>query len=222
MKDTFGFFPILGSALLAFASIVKAEGYLGPTTDFGFPDSPQFSYLYLEDFEDGSLNTLGVQSSSGSVLAGALVDSVELGGRSFYPNSTSVRFIFDRAVLGHLPTHVGFVWTDVGDVLGGTTGFGQVQLEAFGPTGASLGVHGPFDVGDGLFAGQIAEDRFLGVVSLTGISSITISMPNSSDWEMDHLQYGATVIPIPAGIWLLGSGLAGLLATRRRSSGSSE
>ena len=52
-----------------------------------------------------------------------------------------------------------------------------------------------------------------------GISKITITM-NSHDWEMDHLQYGRYVVPVPepsTGL-LFTSGLviAGMIVWRKR------
>src|SRR4029077_12276079 len=37
---------------------------------------------------------------------------------------------------------------------------------------------------------QTSEDRFLGIVNPDGISSVTLTMTNSINWEVDHLQYG--------------------------------
>jgi hypothetical protein len=93
-------------------------------------------------------------------------------------------------VLGGLPTHVGLVWTDVGFSSAPNFGAGEVTFEAFDAGGASLGVFGPFLLGDGLNSGETAEDRFLGVVNANGITSIRMTMPSSTDWSADHLQYG--------------------------------
>jgi hypothetical protein len=45
-------------------------------------------------------------------------------------------------------------------------------------------------VGDGSDAGGTAEDRFFGVYYTNGISAIRIAMHGTSDFEVDHLQYG--------------------------------
>ena len=160
---------------------------------------------------------------------GALTDSVDsddgsidgsgTGGHSLYTNfgSTSLRFTFNAGALGGiLPTHAGIVWTDVG-VTTSTTGFGSVSFEAFDQFGASLGVIGPFVLGDGSAMGGTAEDRFFGVTNAAGISAIEIRMPDSTDWEVDHLQFGAqTSVPEPGSVTLLLAGCAVLSATFAR------
>jgi hypothetical protein len=70
-------------------------------------------------------------------------------------------------------------------------------------------------------AGDTAEDRFFGAVSAGGISRFVIRMPNSNDWEVDHLQYGyvplevPVQVPEPATAALLALGLVGFAAARR-------
>jgi hypothetical protein len=84
-----------------------------------------------------------------------------------------------------------------------------------------LGVLGPFQLGDGTDQGQTAEDRFFGAFNPEGISAIRIST-NSTDWEIDHLQYGAqspTPVPEPSTLTLLALGSVGMSryrAYRRR------
>ena len=192
-----------------------AAPYLGPTPYLQATDSPllgsAFSYLYVEDFEDGSVNAPGLVGFGGFVLGPAsMTDSVDaddgandgsgIGGHSFYPSRSSVlSFTFDAVVLGALPTHAGLVWTDVGfssDVTtpcpnsSGSCGFGNVIFEAYDASGVSLGIFGPFLLGDGDVRGQTPEDRFFGVINPSGISRIALTMPGSIDWELDHVQYG--------------------------------
>ena len=210
-------------ASLACVTVPVAEGavFYGPSPYLSFNDSPfkgmDFRYFHLEGFEDGLLNVPGVTASTGRVFnRGTSNDSVDADdgaidgkGRTLSLWIDGVKdlvFTFNASVLGSLPTHAGIVWTDVG-----TTqpphplGYGDVTFEAFGPSGASLGVIGPFLLGDGLYEGQTAEDRFFGVYNPDGISSIKISMPNLSgqpdnraaNWEVDHLQYGAVYQCVP-------------------------
>lgn len=42
--------------------------------------------------------------------------------------------------------------------------------------------------------------------------------PNSvlSIYEMSYSPYGSSAVPVPGAVWLMGTGLAGLLAYRRR------
>lgn len=216
-------------AIVATLSASPASALLiGPTAYTGFAGSPfdgvAFSAWSLEDFEDGLLNTPDVSASAGVVLTfGSLRDSVESSpsGYSFYSSgSTSLAFTFS----GTLPTHAGVVWTDVGCLTseGGTCppvglGAADVYFEAFDAGNVSLGVIGPSFLGDGAADGGTAEDRFFGVVNAGGISKIAIWMPDSSDWEVDHLQYGVeSFAPVaePAGIAL--AGLAAALRVERR------
>lgn len=166
-----------------------------------------FSYFHLEDFEDGSLNTPGVTlTEAGDELETAFSDSVDgddgavdgvaTGTQSLWSSFTtsSFTFNFSRTSLESLPTHAGIVWTDVGRNNGGTPFAADlvdnVTFEAFGPDGGSLGVIGPFSLGDGSISQTTDEDRFLGVVNLGGITAIRISMDGKNNWEVDHLQYG--------------------------------
>jgi hypothetical protein len=227
----------LRAASLAILGIAAATPYakpafLGPTPYLSFADSPfnggSFGYFFLETFEDGLLNTPGVSASSGSVTSpGPLTDSVDgddgaidgsgIAGHSYISNSsTSLTFTFNAAALGgKLPTSVGIVWTDVGTVTSGTFGFGPVSFSATDQNGASLGSIGPFTLGDGAINGGTAEDRFFGVTNAGGISSITITTANSTDWEVDHLQYGASApVPEPSSLALLAAS-AGSVVVRR-------
>jgi len=118
--------------------------------------------------------------------------------------TNNITITFSKDVLGDWPTHVGVVWTDVG-WRSATPYYGHVVFEAFGPDTNSLGMVGPVAVGDGFDGGQTAEDRFLGVSDSGGVSAISITMPDSTDWELDHLQYGrqaAVVEEVAASIQL--------------------
>lgn len=226
---------MIGSRLLL-AGLLSASaalaGLLGPTPYLSSADSPftggSFSYFHLENFEDGALNTPGVSANAGIVLAPSInTDSVDgddgaidgsgQGGHSWFSNAstTSFQFTFNAALLGALPTHVGIVWTDIGQSVTGGLGTGAVTFEAFDENGLSLGIVGPTVLGDGSVGGGTAEDRFFGATNASGISSITISV-NSADWEVDHLQYGlaADSIPEPSTVVLCSLSLLGLALRR--------
>jgi len=197
--------------------------FLGPSSYVEFADSPfsgaGFGYFYLEDFEDSALNTPGVSASAGNPTGpGGLTDSVDADdgmidgsgtqGRSLFGNgATGFTFTFDAGVLGSLPTHVGIVWTD-----GAISN--EVTFEAFDAMGFTLGAIVASGIGDSDFLGGTSEDRFFGVVEPQGISAVHIfnSMMSGggSGIEVDHLQYGGTVVPVPAAIWLFASGLIAL------------
>jgi hypothetical protein len=222
--------------LLLLPTVLRAAP-IGPSPYLSRADSPftgtSFDYFHLEDFEDGTLNTPGVSAIGGSVLmSGSLIDSVDgddgaidgsgSGGRSYYSaNSNSLTFVFDVRALGALPTHVGLVWTDVGFTNAGA-GFGDVLFEAFDSHNTPIASVGPAELGDCVFAGQTAEDRFFGIIDAGGIGSIRLSMPVSGDWEMDHLQYGREAIARfaisePSTLTLLaGAAALALIPVRRR------
>jgi hypothetical protein len=209
------------ATLLLGAAISAHAQYVSPTPYTSFAGSPfssvSFNYFHLENFEDGLLNTPGVVASAGVPVSFGS-DSVSGGAWTFYSNGTnSLNFTFNAAALGgQLPTHVGLVWADVG-IATPTYGFGNVQFEAFDASSTSLGVFGPFAVGDGSNAFGTTEDRFLGIVNAPGgIKSIRVTMPGSTDWELDHLQYGAVAVPEPSAIGLVAFGCGALFVNRRR------
>lgn len=222
------------SIALSAAGASASPIYYGPAPYASAADSPfagvGFLYSHLETFEDG-LTTPGVAASGGIAIGSdPFVDSVDSDdgaldgsggstGHSWYSNGlTHVTFTFDQLALGTLPTHVGVVWTDIG-YNAPTAYLGPVSFEAFGPGGVSLGLLGPFVLGDGLDTGQTAEDRFFGIQSALGISSIRIGT-NNGDWELDHLQYGAQApapVPEPSTLVLCGLGAVGIVRSRWRA-----
>lgn len=221
---------LCGAGLVAaLAGSATGQTFLGPSAYLQAADSPllgpAFSYFHLENFEDGLLNTAGASSNGGMVLApGGSTDSVDAddgllegsgtAGRSLISqNFFTLSFFFDAMALGNLPTHAGIVWTDVGIVNGAPSGFGDVTFRAYDENGSLLGSRAAMGLGDGLVSGGTAEDRFFGVVYSGGITRIEIEVAGSTDWEVDHLQYG--YVPAPAaGAALVGG--VGLVLRRRR------
>ena len=211
------------SLLLPSTPVLAWTIYWGPQGYQKAADSPfagtSFNYFYLENFEDGLLNTPGVSVNFGSVLtAGSYRDSVDAddgtingsgsAGSSYYTTNgaTGLTFTFDAGVLGALPTHAGIVWTDASRNV-------NVTFEIYGPTNNFVAGVTTNNEGDGSFTGETAEDRFYGMAFyMDGITSIKI-FQDSLDMEVDHLQYGS-VVPIPGGFWLVGAGLAMLLSLK--------
>ncbi len=215
--------------LLAFLPAAQAaQEFFGPVPYMSSADSPfageTFGYFYLEDFEDGILNTPGAAASPGwsGMNLGVQTDSVEglYGIGSYFSNytQTALTITFDAAQLGgQLPTHAGIVWTDVGpDSTSGGIGNQPVTFSALDASGNPLGSIGPFIVGDGTTYANKFEDRFFGVFNSAGISSITIDMGDRINWEVDHLQYGFSAVPLPGALWLFGTGMVSLYSLGRR------
>ena len=116
-----------------------------------------------------------------------------VNGGSFWSHFTeaAMTFTFDAELLGGLPTFAGLVLTDIG-YNSPTHYYGPVSFDAFGASGQWLGSSGPYMFGDGLDKGQTGEDRFFGVSDPLGISSIRMTT-NTTDWEVDHVQYGRQI-----------------------------
>jgi hypothetical protein len=216
---------LIAATVFLISAPASAATFYGPTAYLSFADSPfaglGLSNFQLETFEDNLLNTLGVSANLGSPYGpSSITDSVDgddglingfgTGGHSFFSGggSTGITFTFDASALGgSLPTYAGIVWTD---------GAGTTLFEAFGPGMVSLGTIGPVSIADGTITGETGEDRFFGVSDPSGILAIKISN-TAGGIEVDHLQYGpAAAIPLPGTVWLLGSGLAGLIGFGRK------
>jgi hypothetical protein len=231
---------------------ISAQVLLGPSPYLSFADSPfsgaaSFTYFHLENFED-NVFTPGWTANAGWVRTGpsALTDSVDAddgaidgsgaGGSSFYSGgvASTLTITFDASVLGALPTHVGVVWTDVG-IATPTLGLANVRFEAFDSTNVSLGAIGPVGLGDGSAVSATAEDRFFGIIFSGGIARIELTSSATSgqdlvasgttDWEVDHLQYGRAApvigaVPEPSTTGALAVAAlftAAVLRIRRRS-----
>jgi hypothetical protein len=200
-------------------------GPIGPTPYLSAADSPwaavSFSSFYLENFEDGALNTLGATSTGATSIVDAgnpfsdsvdaddgTIDGSGTAGRSHYTtNGTAgIEYLFNAGDLGALPTHAGIVWTDL-------SGTADVFFEAFDSANLSLGVIAAGALNDGQSTGQTAEDRFLGWTHPAGIARIRVYQ-SGSDMELDHLQYGIAVPEPAVATLLIGACLA--LGVRRR------
>lgn len=211
------------------SAIVSTEILYEPTAYLSFSDSPfnglSFSYFHRQTFEPGNAATPGYSSPTNGFVSSPsqFSDSVDAddgaidgsgnGGYAWYSaNATStMTFVFDANVLGTLPTHVGLVWTDVGNVTSGSIGVTDVTFSAYAADNTLIGSTAGLNLGDGNALGGTAEDRFFGAYSAGGIARIEMSVSNSVDWEVDHLQYGAlNPVPEPEQWLLMALGLAGI------------
>lgn len=198
--------------------------WYGPTPYLSSADSPfdlGSPSFWLEDFEDGMLNTPGVTNINGEVRGpSGLTDSVDgddgaidgsgNGGYSFLqrPGVTGVEFVFDASVLGGLPRYVGIVSTD------GWVDLPANTVEFYDGTGLLLGTLDDPVQNSGV--NTTDDDRFLGVFYSGGISRIRISNlgTGNSGMEVDHLQYGSPV-PEPSGL-IIYPIVIGMAFVRRR------
>ncbi|NNF42862.1 MAG: hypothetical protein HKO59_14050 [Phycisphaerales bacterium] len=220
MKTT----PIIAAAVVAGLSSAATAGLTwhqpGATAYTAASDGPwnataaDFSYFYLENFEQGAVVVPGLDLDGGAIRApGAFTDSVDEDdgavdgfgtfGRSFWNIGDGVTSVlrFDADELGALPTHAGLVWTDGNRAA-------DVTFEAFDAAGVSLGSF-IAQLGDDFGNGTTGEDRFLGVEFTGGVSRIEITT-SLGGLEFDHVQFG--LIPAPPAFALL----AGLALARRR------
>jgi hypothetical protein len=192
--------------------------------DSPFPVDGSTPNFFLEDFEDGELNTPGIFQpllpiTHATVIGPhVLTDSVDADdglidghgndGHSLAANSflvfpvnpptswSQIRFGFDRTLLGFYPNAFGFVWTD-------GIAPNDVLIELFDDQWNQL-AHDEFEeLGDGSQSGGSSEDRFLGVVSSAPFAFVQITSMYSAapyTFEIDHVQYGSVDVPEPSAI----------------------
>ena len=181
-----------------------------------------FDEFYLEDFEDGLLNTPNVSSPNGFVVSSGDVRSVDgddgvidgiSNGFGAFASSAPVTpfhvFYFTPDEMGRFPTYVGLVVTrEPGidlpfDTYGGRTGTDDIAISSRGFNVDNLtSVSGDF--------GNVEFAHFVGISSTTGISGFGVSRA----LQVDHLQYSYAAVPEPT-VVLIG-GLSALFTYFRR------
>ncbi len=184
--------------------------YLGPTPYLSATDSPwsglDFSdgYFHLEDFESAPALKPGLSLDTFDFSVPLFPSADSVDGDDGDPTDGNchpcnawwsggeggVMITFDVETLGSYPTHVGLVCTDI--VPGAT-----FIIEGFNPSGGTLGQQASTGLGDDNFSGGTAEDRFVGLVAPEGISAMQIKAVGSGSGglEIDHVQYGAGLVP---------------------------
>lgn len=215
--------PHAGSAATVFGPILYRQ-----VSDSPFRAGIESGTVYLENFEDGQLNTPGVSARDGGIREDQGVDIDDgmldgLGRNMVWvgPNGTlpdlgdpwkiEISFTPD-AILGY-PTFAGVVlpgWTGLPPNIPAAKRFGA--YDAAGNDLLSGGlivdmVHLP--AGTSYYSSE--GDQFVGIYNETGISRIILS-----NYSFDHLQYG-WAIPEPGTVTLSGLAAALLLARRWRS-----
>ena len=226
-------FALLLSAIVFSNGVQAATISVGPDGPYRqASDSPwdglSFDYFYLEDHEDGLLNTPGVTVNTGFVFGPTgTADSVDNDDgvlnfacgtcRSYAASGGAVdgvvlTYTFDGAQLGDvLPDHVGIVVTNAFEA--------TVTVEGFDVDSLSQGTFA-LNVPETSLSDSIKQPVFIGLQGDIGLSSVSFTFDfvgSASTIEIDHLQYGsgASVVPVPAAVWLFGSAL-GLLGWMRR------
>ncbi len=189
---------ILAVTLPAVADVTT---FIGPTPYKSVADSP-FTLApiglaaVLETFEDGVSNLPGMTMVPGSVKTPSpTTDSVDgddgaingsgTGGHSWsVPANQILNVNFNAAVLGGLPSKVGFVITSSGSNA-------TVTISVFGPTGLFEGFKNyQFNPGPD---GSVNDDFFIGIEFASGISAFAVTTV-LNPLEIDHVQY---VLPTP-------------------------
>ena len=204
----------IAATVLAFSVAIPAWGetiFLGPTPYRSAADSPfdltgLGETFFLEDFEDGELNTPGVTQFRRGLLddlgvvkpPSAETDSVDADdgeidgtgtdGHSFESRQfgdlviappirvMSVQFQFDRDALGFLPTEVGFVLTDSLPISGLLSYFSVSIFESNDESGIDRDVMRWQPLPLEGFPDASSNDYFFGIRNTKGIERIKVAL----------------------------------------------
>jgi hypothetical protein len=170
--------------------------FLEPAPYLSFVDSPFFTteLMVVQDFESGSLDTIGALISGATPTApspttdsvdgddGVIDGSGTAGWSAALVANGPLAIEFDKAVLGGLPTQFGLAVTDLPE------GPGRIRVQGFDEQDLSVGFFEFVLTGDEFDDGQTAEDRFIGLTSDVGLSRVQIT-PLGVAIEVDHIQF---------------------------------
>ena len=178
----------------------RLSDQLQPTTGAVFSSVGGASYVAVVDLGPGAHapsepNAIG-GVGTGSGAGGVLDYSVPIMVSFWDPSSPATKAVTDYVSI------VGDKIPEAGKIL---------TLTAYGVNGNFLGAVMKADSSDG---------TPLYIDYLTGIHSITIES-DTNTVAFDNLEFEeVTAVPVPAAVWLFGSGLLGLVAVSRRKTQS--
>lgn len=212
---------LVGAVGLWSSDVAASSIWFEPSPYLSADDMPsdfKATNPFIEDFEDNEADSRltiapgkiigpgydsGIKDVTDSVDADdGTIDGDGGNGHSFFYALNEIGIDFAMPV-----TSAGLVFTDGPQEM-------EMVLEAFDPAGSSIGVHRWQTTADEVFTGTTAEDRFIGVTNLDGISRLVIRQEGAGlGIEIDHIAFA--VIPEPGSASLLLMA-ATILAIRRR------
>lgn len=217
--------PALFLAMLAVNRPAQASAVTGTQAPyFSSANSPLVTAspgYHLENFESGTLAVAGVTLTTAhgsSIDPGTSVDgddgSIDGSGAAgksltvFTQGGTNgATFTFNSVTLGGLPKSVGIAVTAAIE--------SPMVLTIFDPSNA---VSGTLTIPSVSTSTPTSDDFLIWGSDPAGISAFSVSSNNAAiHMHLDHLQFDMNnAIPEPASLGLLGMGMLGLLARRRR------
>jgi hypothetical protein len=156
-----------------------------------------FNTSTTEDFSDAALNAgVTVVSDAGSVSGGVWSDRL-------VPSGDSTTFSFASAIFGF-----GGDWDLAGPGGQGTGIAFTLTLLAGGTEVLTTEIP---QTTAGTFWGFVTDVAFTDVLLTAGTQ-----IGSAETFYLDNMAYSSSPVPVPAAVWLFGSGLLGLLGVRRK------
>jgi len=197
---------VIGLTFEGVGNLAQVDDFYNGGTDSAMPSGTNYGVEFLP----GALGIIDADVGGGST-----------GNFANAPSPSTVLFFLQgsSAILNYaagFDTGFSFYYSaaqdasvSIYDAVGGSTGAGSV-IDSFllptnwqnGPCDTSNGDFCNWDAAGIGFSGTAYSIEFIGIADLVGFDNVTFG--------------SVTPVPLPAGIWLLGSGLLGLAAARRR------